>query len=75
LTSSLDERQYETNYNTKKQAWHHGFKTAWLTSEPRWKLTRMKANNTQETENIMASKVQCKDGGRNDVKKYTGNTR
>lgn len=55
VTSSLDDR-HKTNYNTKKQARPHGFKAAWLTSEPRWKQTRMKANNTQETENIMASR-------------------
>jgi hypothetical protein len=40
------ERQDETNYNSKKQARPHGFKTAWLTGEPRWKQTKMKANNT-----------------------------
>jgi len=60
LTSSLDETQDEANFNTKKQAQTHGFKTACLTSEPRWKQTRMKANNTQETENIMASRYSAK---------------
>jgi len=31
------ETQDETNHNTKKQAGPHGFKTAWLSSEPSWK--------------------------------------